>query len=82
MEATLKFNLEDQEDIKNHLRCIKSLDMTSALFEIQINLKKKLTRALDAEEATDAEYTLLEKVFNHIDRELEDRGVNIDELTS
>jgi len=80
MDAILKFNLEDHEDRQTHLRCVKATDMALSIFEIQFNLKKKLIRVLDAEEATDAEYATLEKVFSHINRELEDKGINIDEL--
>jgi hypothetical protein len=35
MEAILKFNLDDKEDKKAHLRCIKSLDMAIAIFKIR-----------------------------------------------
>lgn len=37
MTATLTFNLDDPDDRKAHLRCVKSTDMAIALFEIMNN---------------------------------------------
>lgn len=37
MTATLTFNLDDPDDRKAHLRCVKSLEMAIALFEIMKN---------------------------------------------
>jgi len=42
MEATLSFNLEDPEDKKAHMRCIKATDMAIVLFEIQNNIHRGL----------------------------------------
>jgi hypothetical protein len=40
MKAILEFDLNDQEQYTEHIRCVKSLDMACALFQIQVNLKK------------------------------------------
>lgn len=37
MTATLTFNLDDPDDRKAHLRCVKSTDMAIALFDIMNN---------------------------------------------
>ena len=37
MKAVLEFDLDNPEDRMAHLRCIKSLDMAVALFEITHN---------------------------------------------
>lgn len=37
MTATLTFNLDDPDDRMAHLRCVKSLEMAVALFEIANN---------------------------------------------
>ena len=37
MKATLTFNLDDPDDRMAHLRCVKSLEMAIALFEIKNN---------------------------------------------
>lgn len=35
MNASIRFNLNDPDDRMRHMRCIKSLDMALALFDIQ-----------------------------------------------
>lgn len=42
MKATLTFNLDDPDDRKAHLRCVKSLDMAIALFEIMNNSSRNV----------------------------------------
>ena len=42
MKAKLEFDLDNPEEKKEHFRCIKSLDMACALFEIANNLRKKM----------------------------------------
>jgi len=37
MKATLEFDLDNPEDRMAHLRCVKSLEMACALFEIVNN---------------------------------------------
>jgi hypothetical protein len=71
----------DSEDDQMALkRAMKSNDLSAALFEIQINMKKKMVHILDAKDATDAEYDLLEKVWECINEELENNDINIDSL--
>jgi hypothetical protein len=38
MKAILTFNLENRDERMEHLRCIKSLDMAIALFDIKNEL--------------------------------------------
>jgi len=38
MKAILTFNLENRDERMEHLRCIKSLDMAIALFDIRNEL--------------------------------------------
>lgn len=42
MTATLTFNLDDPDNRKAHLRCVKSLDMDITLFEIMNNSGRKV----------------------------------------
>lgn len=69
MKAILEFDLNEPDDVISHLRCIKSLDMALALFEIVKNLHRKLP---------DSEIT--DQFLVAICEELEERGVDIDEL--
>lgn len=68
MKAKLEFDLDNPEEKKEHFRCIKSLDMACALFEIALNLKKKC-RDSDKD------------VYEEIASILEENNLNIDELT-
>ena len=42
MKATLEFNLDDPDDRQAHLRCVKSLDMAIALFDIINNADRNV----------------------------------------
>tara|TARA_R110002074_G_scaffold67007_1_gene158000 strand:- start:947 stop:1192 length:246 start_codon:yes stop_codon:yes gene_type:complete len=79
MKTIIQYNdsVDDQMALK---RVMKSMDMACVLFEIQINMKKKMFHMLDACKATDAEYELLDNVWERIDEEFESHGIRVDEL--
>jgi len=63
------------KDPKESLRILKSLDMASAIFEIKINLRKKLTR--EAENMVfDSNSDVVEWVLDNINEELESIDIN------
>jgi hypothetical protein len=71
----------DSEDDQLALkRVMKSMDMASLLFEIQINMKNRIIHTLDSYAATDAEYELLDTVWERINEEFKSYGIHIDEL--
>ena len=70
-------SLDDQMALK---RVMKSMDMASLLFEIQKDMKKRFMYTLDSYDATDAEYELLDNVWERINEEFESHGIHIDEL--
>ena len=70
-------SLDDQMALK---RAMKSMDMASLLFEIQINMKKRIIHTLDEDNATDDEYTLLNNVWERINEEFESHDIQIDFL--
>ena len=70
-------SVDDQMALK---RAMKATDMSSVLFEIKINMKKKMVHMLDAYNATDVEYELLDNVWECINEEFESRGIHVDEL--
>jgi hypothetical protein len=41
MKAILKFDLNEQDDILSHKRCVKSLDMAIALWEVDQYLRSE-----------------------------------------
>tara|TARA_R110000751_G_C13581124_1_gene459844 strand:+ start:342 stop:587 length:246 start_codon:yes stop_codon:yes gene_type:complete len=68
---------DDQMALK---RVMKATDMAIVLFEIQVNMKKKMIHMLDDKSSTEAEYVLLDKVWESINYELEEMDINIDRL--
>ena len=79
MKTIIKYSesLDDQMALN---RALKATDMAIALFEIQVNIKGGMIRMLDMEDATDAEYDVLDKVWDRINAEFEERNINIKSL--
>lgn len=80
MKAKLEFDLNDSDDRRAHLRCVKSEDMASVLFQILSNMEKQVRWEIESLEAdsdpSDGAYIVFRKI-----RELcHDRGINIDDL--
>ena len=80
MKATLEFNLDNSDDKIAHTRCVKSLDMALALWEIGTNLKKYSERVAEAQEADsdihDGIYIVMQRVYEI----LEEHAINVEEL--
>jgi hypothetical protein len=77
-KATLEFNLNETDDIKAHLRAVKSLDMAIALWEIIHNTKKGLEWSLEEKELD--KYDTLELVFDKIHEIIKEHNIDLDEL--
>jgi hypothetical protein len=78
-EAILKFDLNDPDDTMAHLRAIKSLDMALVLWEILYNSKKGFQYDIEARKYED-QYELLDAVYSKMWEEMNDRGINLDDL--
>ena len=72
-------SVDDKMELK---RVMKATDMACLLFEIQKNMKKRFIRMLESpgKPATDAEYKLLDNVWESINEEFESHGIYIDDL--
>ena len=81
-KAKLIFNLDDFDDQMAHKRCVKSLDLVSALHEFSSNRKKTLEYRLDDSPMDIDRYEVLEMVFGEFYRVLEEYSIDIDELIS
>jgi hypothetical protein len=80
MKATLKFNLENPEDIANHLRAIKSLDLAIAIYDI-LQLRKKLERRFENIDNTNNDvFDGIQEYSAEIAKILEEHNIDIDEL--
>ena len=77
-KATLKYDLSDPDDVMEHKRAVKSLDMALALWEIVHNTKKGLEWSMEGKEID--KYDALELVYEKIHEIINDHNINTDEL--
>jgi hypothetical protein len=72
MQAELKFNLDEPDDVQAHLRCVKALDMALCLWDFSNFLRthNKYTKdnLLDVETVQTELNDLLEKYDLNFDR--------------
>jgi len=80
MEAILKFNLDNQDDVISHYRCVKSLDMALALFEILRNAKKQCEHIAENQEADSDAYDGVYIAFEKIFEIASEHNIDIDKL--
>lgn len=76
MEAILKFNLDEYEDRKQHLRCVKSTDMYLAIYDI-MKIKRYYEKNV---ELNDEQVQLLENIFEKIFGILEEHNISLSDL--
>jgi hypothetical protein len=77
MKAKLEFDLDDFDDRMAHMRCVKSTDMASILFEMTTNARKRITMGYDG---TDEYYRGVDTVFEKLRELMEEHNIDIDEL--
>jgi hypothetical protein len=77
-KAILEFDLNDPEDAMAHLRAVKSLDMALVLWEMAHNTRKGILNEVEFNKLDP--YDAVEKVFKRFWNEMEDHGINIDQL--
>jgi len=84
MKANLSFDTTDPDDRQEFLRCVKSLDMSLALWEILYNTKKPFEREIENLEGKeyDTASDLLDDVFNKIWEIVNERDITIDDLVN
>ena len=80
MKAKLIFDLSDPEQNREHLRCVKSLDMALALWEISTNARKQCYRAAEAKEMNGESVDHIALVFEKIYEILEEHSIDVDDL--
>lgn len=79
MKTTLKFDLNELEDIKDHRRCIKALDMACVLFEFQLNSKKAFLIEID-KDLNLSKYDVIDLVYERFNKIMEEYNIHLDEL--
>lgn len=80
-KAKLVYDLNDTDDAMAHLRAVKSLDMALVLWEMAYNAKKKVHYQIEGEKITDP-YDAVNKVFEKLWDELNEKGINLDDLVN
>jgi hypothetical protein len=80
-KAVLEFDLTDPDDRLEFERASKSLGMAMAIWEFVYNTKKSMQWDLEAKDSTtDAEYELLDKVYDKFWEILKDNDISPDKL--
>ena len=78
MKATLEFDLNEPDDIQAHLRCVKSMDLVLFILKIEANLRGKVKHG----NLTDCQYETIDKFREEFYQEMNQMGINTDELVS
>ena len=79
MKAQLNFDMDDADDRMEHLRCLKSLDMSLVLWELNCNSKKGFENKISVNPEMNA-YDVLDMIFDEFRSLLEEHDINIDRL--
>jgi hypothetical protein len=78
MKATFEFDMNEPEDMMDHKRMSNALGMALVLWEIKVNVKKKMEYILDTDNLSGQE--TLDRVFEMIGELMEDQGLNMENL--
>jgi hypothetical protein len=78
MEAILKFDLNDSDDTRAHLRAVKALDMALALWDMDQYLRSQIKYAPDS--IPSEVYDALQETRDELYRIMSKHSVNLDEL--
>ena len=76
MKAVIEFDLNDPDDSKSHLRCVKSLDMMLTLWEMDQHLRSITKYAPDT--TSQETYDALIKVREKLHEVMNDNGLTFD----
>ena len=80
MKAKLIFNLDNPDDVTQHLRAVKSVDLAIAISDI-LQLRKKLERIFTYEDNNNTDvFDGIQVYADEVCKILDERGINIDEL--
>lgn len=78
-KATLEFDLNEHDDAMAHLRAVKSLDLALVLWEMAYNTKKSIQNNIEFKDIKDP-YEVVEMFYEKLWEELNNHGINLDEL--
>lgn len=79
--AILKFNLDNPEDRRDHLRAIKSLDLSLVIFTFLHNTRKEIEAEFENNPMGNIDvYDGVERTYEKFYKILEEYKIDIDEL--
>lgn len=78
MKAILEFDLNDPDDAVAHRRAVKARELTLVLWEMTHNTKNSIYDQIEFDKL-DA-YDAVSKVFEKLYEEIDNQGINLDEL--
>ena len=82
-KAILEFDLNDYDDNMAHKRAVKSTDLSLALWEIEMNLRKKLERELESKELKNEDvevYDVIDMCMENIMNTIRDHNIDVEDL--
>lgn len=82
-KAIIEYDLNDYDDRMAHKRAVKSTDLALALWEIEMNLRKKLERELESKELKNEDvevYDVIDMCMENILDTIKDHNIDIDDL--
>ena len=82
-KAILEFDLNDHDDKMAHKRAVKSTDLALALWEIEMNLRKRLERELEFKEFKNEDvevYDVIDMCMDNILKTISDHNIDIEDL--
>lgn len=77
-KATLEFDLNDHDDIKSHLRAVKSIDLALSLWDIDGYLRGQIKHAPDS--MTKEVYGTLQDIRDKLYEIMSKHSIDLDEL--
>lgn len=77
MKAKLEFDLNELDDRISHLRCVKATDMALVLWEMTMNMRKRVTSGSDE---TDDYYRGVDAVFERYNELMLEYNIDPEEL--
>lgn len=78
-KAILEYDLNDADDIMAHMRAVKALDMALVLWKMMYNTRKEIEWKIESQEIKDP-YEVLDAMMEKLREEMNDRGINLDDL--
>jgi hypothetical protein len=82
-KAIIEFDLNDYDDKMAHKRAVKSTDLALALWEIEVNLRKRLEMQLQSKELKNEDvdvYDVIDMCMENIFDTIKDHNIDIDDL--